>query len=283
MQAAWQCMEVRRPRKRTNTMPCKPYWDQELKDANNMRHAMCRREGVTPQIRKEHNNRFKKLRRAREAAWFEQQSNKWLLLAQGDSKAFWRAFTRKKASHCPVSQEQQLEYFKQLVGLEPIQNVMLQVSQEDQAAPVERTELTGCCLDADFSMDELQKCIKKMKRGKASGHDAVIAEMILDGGECLHDCTLQMYNRMLQGEFPMALSVCLITAVFKKGNVDDMSKYRGITVTPALAKLFAMLLQNRIADYMESNNFRAQGQAGFRRDYRTIDNVFLIQQLLEHY
>ena len=44
-----------------------------------------------------------------------------------------------------------------------------------------------------------------------------------------------------------------------------------------------MLLQNRIADYMESNNLRAQGQAGSRRDYRTIVKVFLMQQLLEYY
>ena len=117
---------------------------------------------------------------------------------------------------CPISQEQQTEHFKQLVGGETDQNVMLQVPQEQQAQPAERLELTGCCLDADFSMDELRKCIKKLKRGKASGHDAVIAEMILDSGECLHECILLMYNRMLQGEFPKALSVGLITAVFNK-------------------------------------------------------------------
>lgn len=101
--------------------------------------------------------------RAKEAAWFVQQSNKWLLLAQGESKA-------------------------------------------------------------------------------------VLAEMILAGGACLHTCILQMYNRMLQGEFATALSVGLTTAVFTMGDADDMSNYRGITITPALAELFAMLLQNSIAD-----------------------------------
>ena len=73
-------------------------------------------------------------------------------------------------------------------------------------APVQRPELPGCCLDADYSMDELQKCTKKLKRGKASGHDAVIAEVTLVGGECLRDCILQMCNRMLQGN---SLQPCL--------------------------------------------------------------------------
>lgn len=217
-------------------------------------------------MRKEYNNQFKKLKRANEAAWYQQQSDKWLLLAQGDSKGCWRAFRSRKANVCPVSQEQQTAYFKPLVGIEPDQNVVLQVSQEQQAQSAERTELTNCCLDADFRMDKLHKCIKKLKRGKASGHDAVIAEMVLDGGECLHECILLMYNRMLHGEFHKALSVGLMTAVLKKDDAYDMGNYRGITVTPALAKLFAMLLENRIPEFTESNNLRAQGQAGFRPD-----------------
>ena len=59
-----------------------------------------------------------------------------------------------------------------------------------------------------------------------------------------------------------------------------MGNYRGITVTPALAKLFAMLLKTRITDFTESNHL---SQACFRPDYRTTDNVFLMQQIIEHY
>lgn len=114
-----------------------------------------------------------------------------------------------------MSQEQQTVISSSLVGLEPDQNMVLQVSREQQAQSAERMQLTNCCLDADFSMDEMHKGIKKLKRGKASGHDAVIAEMILDVGKCLHECILWLYNRMLHEEFPKALFVGLITAVFK--------------------------------------------------------------------
>ncbi len=59
---------------------------------------------------------------------------------------------------------------------------------------------------------------------------------------------------MLQGEFLKALSVGLITAVLTKGHGCDMGNYRGITVTPALAELFAMLLKNKITEFLESTS-----------------------------
>ena len=47
--------------------------------------------------------------------------------------------------------------------------------------------------------------------------------------------------------------------MFKSGDVNDMGNFRGITVTPALAKLFAMLLKARITEFTESHHLRAQG------------------------
>jgi hypothetical protein len=75
------------------------------------------------------------------------------------------------------------------------------------------SELT--CRNGEFTAEELQQCIQALERGKACGLDGVMAEMIIDGGEALHQCLLNMYNRMLEGAFPASLSVDLITAVFK--------------------------------------------------------------------
>lgn len=107
-----------------------------------------------------------------------------------------------------------------------------------------------------------------------------MAEMLIDGGEALHQCLLATYNRML---FPAGLSVGLITAVFKSGDVNDKGNYREITVTPVLAKLVAMLSKARMTEFTQGNHLRAEGQAGFRLDYRTLDGVFIMQQLIEHY
>ena len=80
-----------------------------------------------------------------------------------------------------------------------------------------------------------------------TGYDGVLSEMIKDGGDVLHNCLLVIFNLMLNNHFPKQLSVGLITAVYKSGDKGDMSNYRGITVGSVIAKLFAMILDHRIA------------------------------------
>ena len=60
-----------------------------------------------------------------------------------------------------------------------------------------------------------------------------------------------------------------------------MDNYRGITVSTVLSKLYATVLERRISSWAETNGLRAAGQAGFRRDHRTTDNVFILRTLIE--
>lgn len=51
----------------------------------------------------------------------------------------------------------------------------------------------------------------------------------------------------------------MITAVLKSGEKSGMSIYRGITVEPRFAQLFAMIVRLALA---EEHGVRARGQAG---------------------
>ena len=86
---------------------------------------------------------------------------------------------------------------------------------------------------------------------------------------------------MLASHFPERLSVGLITAVYKSGNKSDMSNYRGFTVGSVLAKLFAMILEQRLSAWAESHAVKAKGQAGFRKDYRTTADIFVLRSLVD--
>ena len=55
----------------------------------------------------------------------------------------------------------------------------------------------------------------------------------------------------------------LVSPVFKKGDRLDLANYRPISVSDALAKLDAVVL-NRLLPWLESHNLRAPTQAGFR-------------------
>ena len=60
-----------------------------------------------------------------------------------------------------------------------------------------------------------------------------------------------------------------------------MSNYRGITVNSVIAKLFAMILEQRIAKWADEHGVKAQGQAGFRKDFRTTDNICVLRALID--
>jgi len=42
-----------------------------------------------------------------------------------------------------------------------------------------------------------------------------------------------------------------------------------------------MILESRISQWAETNDLRAKGQTGFRKDFRTTDNLFILHTLTE--
>ena len=73
----------------------------------------------------------------------------------------------------------------------------------------------------------------------------------------------------------------VIHPIFKAGDKDDPGNYRGITVVVILSKLYAMVLEARATAWAEQSKSRAKGQAGFRKDFRTTDQLFIIRTLLQ--
>ncbi len=63
----------------------------------------------------------------------------------------------------------------------------------------------------------------------------------------------------------------MVHAFFKGGNAFEFDNYMGIIVGPIVAKLFTMIFDKRLSDWAEQHGLCAKGQAGFRKDYRTID------------
>ena len=69
--------------------------------------------------------------------------------------------------------------------------------------------------------------------------------------------------------------------IFKAGDRDDPGNYRGITVVVILANLYAMVLESSATAWAEDRRCRAKGQAGFRMEFRTTDQLFIIRTILQ--
>ncbi len=79
--------------------------------------------------------------------------------------------------------------------------------------------------------------------------DGMKAEFILDAGELLHMPLLITFNCFLAKGFLEAFSIGVVHTLFKGGDVSKFDNYRGITVGPILAKLFAMILDKRLSEW----------------------------------
>jgi len=135
--------------------------------------------------------------------------------------------------------------------------------------------------------------MKRLKRNKCAGLDGIKAEFLFDAGNMLHVPLQIVFNKLLQQGYSASLSIGVIHALHKGGDALQFENYRGITVGPVLAKVFAMILEAwlsswaedvlakvfamileaRLSSWAEERGLRAKGQAGFRKDFCTTDNV----------
>ncbi len=104
-------------------------------------------------------------------------------------------------------------------------------------------------LNTYITLAELLQALKKLQRNKVASLDGLKVEFILDAGKLLHMPLLTMFNSFLAKGFPKALSIGVIHVFFKRGDASKFDNYRGITVWPILARLFAMILDKRLSEW----------------------------------
>jgi hypothetical protein len=90
-----------------------------------------------------------------------------------------------------------------------------------------------------------------------------------------------VFNKLLQQGYSAGLSIKVIHALHKGGDALQFENYKGITMGHVLTKVFAMILEARLSNWAEERGLCARGQASFRKDLRTTDNLYILQTLIE--
>ncbi len=189
-------------------------------------------------------------------------------MAKADPAGFWRRYRAQKEAAHDIGTEALRQDFAALLGSPS--------STPDPVVPAPASDVDGCTLSQDIQLCEIVDAIKKLKRGKAAGLDGVKAEFVIDGCDALLRILQTLFNKLLSEGFCSSLAVGVIHALFKSGDASSVDNYRRITVDPVIAKLFAMVLKSRFSSWAQRKGIRAHGQARFRQDYRTTDNLFVL-------
>ena len=132
----------------------------------------------------------------------------------------------------------------------------------------------------EFTEEEVERAIKRMKRHKAQGVDGITSDIIKLGGPMVLTYLTNIFNNILKTkQIPDSWHEAKIVILFKKGDPKDIKNYRPISLLSHSYKIFTRLLQTRIERTLDENQPREQ--AGFRKGYSTTDHLQALNQIIE--
>jgi len=144
----------------------------------------------------------------------------------------------------------------------------------------------GCTSDLnDFiTHEEIMCALYKIKVGKSAGPDNIIGEMLKYSKHVLLPYLSILFNAIFRtGHFPQNWADSIIVPLHKKGDPNNPDNYRAISLTSILSKVFTHILKVRLEEWSLHRNILLEEQAGFRKGFSTIDNVFILRAVAQKY
>jgi hypothetical protein len=138
-------------------------------------------------------------------------------------------------------------------------------------------------LDKEFSMEELNICLKKLGKNKAPGQDGIPNEIWKSLPESTKIELLKVFNELFaHNNFPENWSEIIISPLYKKEDPNLPNNYRPISLVNTVLKLFTQIISNRLLSWSEKNKVISDYQAAFKRKSGCANHVFLLTTTLQY-
>lgn len=133
------------------------------------------------------------------------------------------------------------------------------------------------------SRSEINAAINKLKNNKAPGENHIVAELVKNSGEAVKNEMWKLINIIWEKQqIPEEWNTAIICPIFKRGNILETKKYRGISLLDTCYKILSSILLERLAPFAEE--IVGRYQCGFRKGRSTTDQIFILKQVMEkHY
>ena len=196
-----------------------------------------------------------------------------------DTKAFWKIlnkYNRKQKQDDPISLDMLYEHFKELNKNDENHTFELPNFQPNDYDQI---------LNGEITENEIETVVKSLKNNKAAGYDQVLNEHIKNSVHICMPLYLKLFNFVFDtGIIPEIWSIGIVHPIYKnKGDPNDPDSYRGITLVSCLGKVYTAILNNRLNTFAEAVDLISNCQAGFRKGYSTVDNIFCLYSLIQLY
>ncbi|XP_039275026.1 uncharacterized protein LOC120349136 [Nilaparvata lugens] len=213
-------------------------------------------------------------KRKKEAYWAEIKEK---LKTVRDSKKFWelaRFFREGKLTRSGnISPEQWIQHFRQLYT---------PVRSSGQISWVEPLVIDDL-LDKPIEITEIDLALKKARNNKAPGVDRITAEFFKKAPIEFRQLLCMFFNRIFRFlDVPMSFTKSIIFPLYKKNDPNNPENYRAISFTNAIYKIFLSVLLTRLEKWIYGREVISENQAGFRKGYSAIDNIYILFNVIKH-
>lgn len=183
-----------------------------------------------------------------------------------------RGSSKNKINQGNISPENYNDYF-----INNAQNLLKDIKKTNlnplaNMANLNIPRLKFCLQEATYN--EVREIINSLK----NKHSKDIYGFSVDIIKCIKNLIIIPLTKLInicfkEGSFPSSLKEVLVIPIFKKGDTNDISNYRPISLLPIISKIFEKCIASRVAHHFENNNIFTNCQHGFRKNHSTVSGI----------
>lgn len=206
-----------------------------------------------------------------------------------DPSTAWRTLKELQTMGERITHKHHISTSKWISHLENIIGKDIEVKEEQRKKIKDELDNIGQCyhvgssvMDRIISDKEVKEACLHQKNKKSPGKDGITNEMIKTSLPKTMIIIKNIFNMIFStGIYPDNWKNGINIPLYKNGNPLDVNNYRGITLTSTLGKIFSTIINTRINLYLDNENILIKEQAGFRKKYRTTDQIFIIKKIID--
>ena len=226
---------------------------------------------------------YKKLLRRKRREWNQAMIQKLESMEEKDPKEYWKMVNKLREKDNDENGTPDIEifteYFEKLFSEKNPEG-----HEEKEKFVLEKLNELNIQKEPDFTMEELKKAIHLLKKNKAAGEDRIPAEILKATPLKLLEIILKIMNKIKNTcNYPKTWAMGIVSLILKDGDEEDPNNYRAITVINSLAKVLAIMMNNRLEEWCERENIIRKEQIGFEKKCRPADHIFVMKTLTDNY
>ena len=167
-----------------------------------------------------------------------------------DNWGFWKRLQRQNLSESTIELYQFYNCFLKQSEPPTGQNANTKFKTIQQKIPIDRYnyDISNDILNGKIQLDEVEKALGRIRKGKASGVDGIPIELYSSDIKYFTPLLTTLFNIIFDSaDYPDDWAQGLIYPVHKKGDKSDPQNFWKVSLIPSLAKVFESVLENRLS------------------------------------